>query len=393
MNRHNLFFKTPILAPSSSPENRRLRIADILTDDEEDHAGYGTLGDDDDGMSGVGERRRRERSPSFHCSSPRRIIARCFAALRPARERRISALRREKREELGEVSGHTTRLMNALNSRDSPVSGSESEDSGRCRNDASFNMGVACALLYLIGASKTEITKMVEVRKQMEILLRNFREELQNRNSGLKPIEIDDSVAYSTNHIRESSNSSTQISLQMNSARTTSYVVPESETTLECDDSFRRVVHEREQHLTGMDELEAELEAELELLELHVDTEHPLVLPQQQGLKGIMDTASSVSHSSSSTFGEVIDPQETAHILFEGHSEVPPIELERRLHELLEARQQERIHELEEALECAKQKLREKEWEVSWWKDTAKLMSQHVPQPSRIVSQHDPITF
>lgn len=130
MNRHNLFFKTPILAPSSSPENRRLRIADILTDDEEDHAGYGTLGDDDDGMSGVGERRLRERSPSLHCSSPWRIIARCFAALRPARERRISVLRREKREELGEVSGHTTRLMNALNSRDSPVSGSESEDSG-----------------------------------------------------------------------------------------------------------------------------------------------------------------------------------------------------------------------------------------------------------------------
>lgn len=156
---------------------------------------------------------------------------------------------------------------------------------GRCRNDASFNMGVACALLYLIGASKTEITKMVEVRKQMEILLRNFTEELQNRNSGLKTIEIDDSVAYSTNHIRESSNSSTQISLQMNSARTTSYVVPESEIILECGDSFRRVVHEREQHLTGMDELEAELEAELELLELHVDTEHPLVLPQQQRLK------------------------------------------------------------------------------------------------------------
>ncbi|RZR84865.1 hypothetical protein BHM03_00011768 [Ensete ventricosum] len=52
-------------------------------------------------------------------------------------------------------------------------------------------------------------------------------------------------------------------------------------------------------------------------------------------------------------------------------------ELERRLHELLETRQQERIAELESALECAERKLREKESEVCWWKDTARLVSQH----------------
>lgn len=104
-----------------------------------------------------------------------------------------------------------------------------------------------------------------------------------------------------------------------------------------------------------------------------------------------MDTASSVSYSTSSTSAEVIDPHEAARI--EVHSEVPPLELERKLHELLESRQQERIQELEEALECTKLKLREKELEVSWWKDTARLMLQHVPQRSQIVSQHDPITF
>ena len=156
---------------------------------------------------------------------------------------------------------------------------------GRCRIDASFSLGVACGLVYLIGASKTEITKMVEVRKQMEMLLQNFREELQNKNSSFKSSEIEDCVAYSTNHIQESSNSSSQISLQMDSTWTTSLVIPESETILECDDSSRPVVHEREQPLTGMDELEAELEAELELLELHLDTERPLVLPEHQRLE------------------------------------------------------------------------------------------------------------
>lgn len=393
-NRHNLVFKTPDLSPpSSSPENRRLRIADILADeehdDDDDCGGYGLLGVVE--MSGDEERNRRGRSSGLHCSSPRRIIARCLAALRSPRGRRISAFGREKRDELGQVSPHATCLMHVPNSRDSPVSGSESEDSGRCRIDASFSLGVACGLVYLIGASKTEITKMVEVRKQMEMLLQNFREELQNKNSSFKSTEIEDCVAYSTNHIQESSNSSSQISLQMDSTWTTSLVIPESETILECDDSSRPVVREREQPLTGMDELEAELEAELELLELHLDTERPLVLPEHQRLKGVMDTASSVSYSTSSTSAEVIDPHEAARI--EVHSEVPPLELERKLHELLESRQQERIQELEEALECAKLKLREKELEVSWWKDTARLMSQHVPQRSQIVSQHDPITF
>ena len=67
---------------------------------------------------------------------------------------------------------------------------------------------------------------------------------------------------------------------------------------------------------------------------------------------------------------------------------VPPTELERRLHELLEAREQEQVEveELEAALEGTIHNLHEKEIEVSWWKDTARLISQHVPGPSRFGS-------
>ncbi|PKA48269.1 hypothetical protein AXF42_Ash020704 [Apostasia shenzhenica] len=56
---------------------------------------------------------------------------------------------------------------------------------------------------------------------------------------------------------------------------------------------------------------------------------------------------------------------------------VCPRELERRLRDLLEARQQERIAELENALECAERKLHDKEMEVCWWRDTARLVSKH----------------
>lgn len=53
------------------------------------------------------------------------------------------------------------------------------------------------------------------------------------------------------------------------------------------------------------------------------------------------------------------------------------IELERRLHEVLEARQRERIAELESALRCAERRLREKEREICWWRDTARLVAEH----------------
>jgi hypothetical protein len=52
---------------------------------------------------------------------------------------------------------------------------------------------------------------------------------------------------------------------------------------------------------------------------------------------------------------------------------VSAIELERRLHELLHERNQERIDELEAALRRAERKLAEKEMEVCLWKDTAKF--------------------
>jgi hypothetical protein len=56
---------------------------------------------------------------------------------------------------------------------------------------------------------------------------------------------------------------------------------------------------------------------------------------------------------------------------------VPARVLERRLHELRQSRHEERIAELETELERAQRKLREKEREVSRWRDTAKLVSRH----------------
>lgn len=49
---------------------------------------------------------------------------------------------------------------------------------------------------------------------------------------------------------------------------------------------------------------------------------------------------------------------------------VDPYELERRLHELIEARQDERIRELESILEQTKQKLQHHKTDTCWLEDT-----------------------
>lgn len=109
-------------------------------------------------------------------------------------------------------------------------------------------------------------------------------------------------------------------------------------------------------------------------------------IAENRNLQVALDDSSSKSHSSS--FGEIImEPQGATYDVSFG---VPPIELERRLHELLEARLEERISELESALECKTQKLIKKEIEVTWWKDTAQLISQHVPETSRFTFPLDP---
>ncbi|XP_041016903.1 protein POLAR LOCALIZATION DURING ASYMMETRIC DIVISION AND REDISTRIBUTION isoform X2 [Juglans microcarpa x Juglans regia] len=379
----SLFFND--LSFSLSPvksDSQRLRIADILADE----------GEDSDLDFGMDRWRRNDGSTNLQCSSPRRVVARWLAALRRIKETRNIMVQGQKTAEEEEEderqvrkfaggSIHAKRSMNGLDVVDSSPLATESEESGRCRKDASFNLGVGCSLLYLIAASKNELTKMVEVRKQVETLLLNVKEELKRKDAEFKAFESNFTVAYSTSDVLESPNSNSRVSRQ---SQTTSHVLPISETILMHDQPLKCNSLQQEEYLEGMDGLEAELEAELERLQIHLERENSLKHTQQRKTKVTVKDIASV-RSPSLSFGEVIDTQNPGTKV---HFGVQPTELESRLHELLEARQQERIKELEAALECAMHKLREKETEVSWWKGTARFISQHVPGPSRFVSQH-----
>ncbi|KAJ4707782.1 Protein POLAR LOCALIZATION DURING ASYMMETRIC DIVISION AND REDISTRIBUTION like [Melia azedarach] len=288
-------------------------------------------------------------------------------------------------KDAGESTRCSTNVFNGVGALLTAVRQNDRSGGCRCGRECSFNMGLGCSLLYLAAASKNELDKMIELRTQMEMLLKNFKEELQLRNTNtlVKPSKSNDIIVYPNPDEPERLESNCHHSREN---LTTSYVLPESSRTITiCEQSLKCDTPKEEECLEGIDQLQAELEAELERLQLRLDKENLLQHPRQQRVT-VKDISSSRSYSFSS--GEVIDPiMETQDACTEVHYGIHPYELERRLHKVVEARQQEHIRELEAALECARHKLHEKEIEISWWKDTAKLISQHIPGPLRRMAE------
>ncbi|CAN6539503.1 unnamed protein product [Malus baccata var. baccata] len=388
---HDPFFKTlNILPPFRYSKTRHIRIADILVDEElgSETDGYDCSGDfnmvghpphlpednDDDGFM------------ALQWSSPRpRQTEAMRRRTEPEETEKVATTERE----TGDESTHATCSTNGLNG-----GGEETEPRQIVKDVSSVNLGVACGLVYLIVASKNELAKTAELRAEMEQLLQNAKEELQSKNSRFdsRPVESNEmNFASSTTDLQQASSSSSksQFSLQSGMVREV------------CSEYVRNGEGEveRDKCVKGMDQLEAELEAELERLQLRLELDsdnHSSIsnYTQQRRLKPVQDTAHGTGDDGTSDFGEEMDTHEAEPADYNEMPcdfGVPALELERRLHELLEASQEERIKELEVALEYMKGKLHEKEMEVSWWRQNASaaLTSHHHLDPSSSgASQH-----
>ncbi|KAK7351348.1 hypothetical protein VNO77_10729 [Canavalia gladiata] len=359
--KKNRFFKFPNSTPCpfTLSHRRRLRIADILLADE-DHDGT-------DVMDAVPDTPPLARGfQSTKCFSPRRFASWLLAALKPAKE--LRALQRHQ-----SVTSDLETPLDELKGN---------EDSRQLHeNDTSFKLGVGCGLLYLIAASKNELDKMVELRKEMEMLLQNVKGEMQSKDALLKLLKHSDALAFSTTNIPEVSDSSSHLSIHSE----TPNLLPEAEGNMVNNGFLEYDISEQDECAEEINDLQAEFEIELQRLQMYLDEETAFEDTQQERVKVTVKDSRSKSHSSS--FGEIImEPQGASSDASFG---VPPVELERRLHELLEVRLQEQITELESALECTTKKLIEKEIEVTWWKDAARLISQ-VPETSRFTFPLDP---
>lgn len=291
----------------------------------------------------------------LNCSAPRRIAARPFSALKRRKVKgRVNLGQRKEDDDDVAPPNHVTRRPD-----------SSSERSGR---EANYNVVIGCFLLRLVAVTEKELQKMAELRIQIAAVLENVKDELRNKDLFITAKEIE-----SNNGIDEDLESEFNGDLISNKEI--------FDQPLKCED-----VPKEEKYLEGMDRLEAELEVELERLLLHLDSGKSSTIPPEKTIEeNTVNTTSVRSYNA-----EVIDPTIEAEEEDrpDSHGGVPPCELERKLHELLETRQEQQIRELEAALETARLELREKEREISWWKETAHLMLKHVKQPSGLNFQY-----
>ncbi|CAN1243432.1 Protein POLAR LOCALIZATION DURING ASYMMETRIC DIVISION AND REDISTRIBUTION [Linum perenne] len=240
------------------------------------------------------------------------------------------------------------------------------------RIEVSFNAGIGCYLLYLVAATRNELDRINAARVEMETLLQNTKRQRRSADRD------DDILIDFSNGKSKEQELEPQVSTEIH---LNSYALPASSGSQE---SVNCEITKREECLEDMEHLEVELEAELQLLQLQLDRDKLMERSQLQRVSIKLvelakmtqvrneedSTTSSRSYSmiSSSSEEEVINFPEQKEA---DHSSFSPYELERKLHEVLESKQEEQIRELEGALECMKQKLEVKEMEVSWWKAAA----------------------
>ncbi|XP_027182202.1 protein POLAR LOCALIZATION DURING ASYMMETRIC DIVISION AND REDISTRIBUTION [Coffea eugenioides] len=259
-------------------------------------------------------------------------------------------------------------------------SNSAQEVSGEQRKEASFSLGVGFALIYLMATSK------IELSKQIETLLQNVKRQHQNEVAGTnietsqtssKAQEVSEYAITDHGSLQEDSSHAIIEHVSLQDCPSSSWEQEYSGsdiTSSSCNGKMNR-----EGKMVEMDQLEAELEAELQNLQLQLDTEVMLIYPDKNHGKYYMIVVedSAPEESQITNFGEVFEQPEIGNL--EYYHGVSPRELERRLHELQEVRQEERIRELESALEFAIHKLNENQRELSWWKDTGRVVFHRIP--------------
>ncbi|KAG2239504.1 hypothetical protein Bca52824_091649 [Brassica carinata] len=320
----------------------------------------------------------------IRCPSPRRAMSRLFnSSKEKVKGRRRRLLRKSVRDY------DSVRIRNFSEdgpdhgvdqSTDSPMT-IDSEMKGR---EFLFSIGVSYYLLHLIATGREEIHKIVDLRNDLEKLLECQNDEMRRKHQEFVKIRdnIEKLLEFHNDDLRRK-----QEQCETTAYSTTSDVVdgPESSTDhyyspqfletslIKREGSLKHYVYnEREEDHGGeMDQLEAELEAEFELLQIGQDHE---------GNYSKHKVSEKSGDSEEMGFRYMCSgPVEEQH-------GVCPYELERRLHELMETRQEEEINELQNALEDAKKRLHVKEAEASWWKDTAYIVSERIPKPSRLTS-------
>ncbi|KAK8497912.1 hypothetical protein V6N13_026804 [Hibiscus sabdariffa] len=226
---------------------------------------------------------------------------------------------------------------------------------GRYNREVIFCLGITIGIICSYMANRREVEKLRELLKQTENLVRDLQEELKMKDSlAVKELVNGNYESKETYDISFPDRETNLSSLEINTNNLTRFDGKES-------------YHQKaEESLKSMSKIEAELEAELERLGLNMNIPNPERRPPDL-------TELDPDFVADFAEGELRSDVVTGHALAQSMSNedrsgtstthstnyaVSPRELSLHLHEVIRSRLEERVQELETALENSQRKVK-----------------------------------
>lgn len=266
--------------------------------------------------------------------------------------------------------------------------------------NSSFNLGLGAALLYLSSRGATEFHKLVELRKDTEALLNKIQDAVA-RLEAISPHAAagsrnnDDAVKTNCSSTTTLSSSTTMNKENTSDCCHTSTSAPpllpfdslgDMPLTQHSDACSNTEVADSQARM--MEQLEAELESELQRLELNLTMGRCEDPHESTGLQEFVNQSEFVREYAVMSWSNGLDYERNG-LLQENRDEddryhhhqnngVCPYKLERKLRELLETRQLDNVEHPDYALQSPERGLQDIEMEIFRWRNEAHLASSHI---------------
>lgn len=137
--------------------------------------------------------------------------------------------------------------------------------SGRKPEEVSLNLGMGIGMVFLLARSATEFNKMVELRAQMEMLLKDIKDEIQRKEVAPNHTESNNIIGSSASNSFGNGHTSNSITLRNDGA---SYHLQRFHSAMESAAQSKCDTASGSKRCSKIDQIEAELEVELERLRL-----------------------------------------------------------------------------------------------------------------------------
>lgn len=247
------------------------------------------------------------------------------------------------------------------------VKGKHQRLQGTSQGALFFCLGLSLGLISSFLTNKREVDKLSDLLKQTESLVQDLQDELEMKDSlTVKELAVEDSESQDTQNDPFNNGPLHAFSSE--------------EKLNDCDNVYKDQKAEEE----SFSKIEAELEAELERLELNMSTSRldrkisNLVeldadyVPD--AVEGVLKAGAIARQSGPQPYAE--QDRSGSSTTQSAHYAVSPRELTLRLHEVIQSRLEQRIQELEIALQNSQRKVQNMEsQQTSYWRQLCKSES------------------